>query len=128
MAYPSLISEDPTFLKTNRNDEIEDLEQKSEKHVCENILNLLKIDNDYFRKKYENLKKRRIELFISETLYGSGSGRSSSTFSLLNPSVGIFATSATALLPSIAILIINENISKTKTRYTKLRGWLNVIT
>ena len=48
--------------------------------------------------------------------------------SLINPSIGIVLTSSTALLTSIAILITNENISKLKIRYTKLRDWINVIT
>ena len=47
---------------------------------------------------------------------------------LINPSVGIIASSSTAFLTSIAILITNEYISKLKIRYTKLRHWINVIT
>ena len=47
---------------------------------------------------------------------------------LINPSVGIIASSSTAFLTSIAILITNEYISKLKIRYTKLRDWINVIT
>ena len=47
---------------------------------------------------------------------------------LINPRVGIIASSSTAFLPSIAILITNEYISKLKIRYTKLRDWINVIT
>ena len=47
---------------------------------------------------------------------------------LINPSVGIIASSSTVFLTSIAILITNEYISKLKIRYTKLRDWINVIT
>ena len=47
---------------------------------------------------------------------------------LINPGAGIVISSSTALLTSIAILITNECISKIKTRYTKLRDWINVIT
>ena len=47
---------------------------------------------------------------------------------LLNPSIGIVLTSSTALLNSIAIVITNEDISKLKIRYTKLRDRINVIT
>ena len=47
---------------------------------------------------------------------------------LINPSVGIIASSTTTFLTSIAILITNEYISKLKIRYTKLRDWINVIT
>ena len=48
--------------------------------------------------------------------------------SFLNPSVGIVLTSSIALIASIAILITNEFISKLKIGYTKLRGWVKVIT
>ena len=48
--------------------------------------------------------------------------------SLNIPSIGIVLTSPTALLTSIAILITNEYISKLKKRYTKLRGYIKVIT
>ena len=48
--------------------------------------------------------------------------------SLVNPGAGNIISSSTALLTSIAILITNEYISKLKTRYTKLRDFINVIT
>ena len=47
---------------------------------------------------------------------------------LINPGAGIIISSSTALLTSIAILITNEYISKSKKRYTKLRDWIHVIT
>ena len=47
---------------------------------------------------------------------------------LINPGAGFIISSSTALLTSIAVLITNENISKLKKRYTKLRDWINVIT
>ena len=46
---------------------------------------------------------------------------------LITPGAGIIIPSSTALLTSIAILIINESISKLKLRNTKLRDWINVI-
>ena len=61
-------------------------------------------------------------------MIGSGSAIGSSAMSLINPGAGIIISSSTALLTSIAILITNEYISKLKIRYTKLRGWINVIT
>ena len=67
-------------------------------------------------------------LIISENLIGSGSAISTSTMSLINPSIGIVLTSSTALLTSLAILITNEYISKLKLRSTKLRDWINFIT
>ena len=66
-------------------------------------------------------------LIVIEILVGSGSAMSTSTMSILNPSIGIVLTFSTALLTSIAILITNESISKLKLRYTKLRGGINVI-
>ena len=59
---------------------------------------------------------------------GKGSAIGSSTMGLINPGAGIIVLSSTALLTSIGILITNEYISKLQTRYTKLRGWINVIT
>ena len=67
-------------------------------------------------------------LIFTEILIGSGSAISTSTMSLINPSIGILLTSTTALLTSLAILITNEYISKLKLRYTKLRGWINFFT
>ena len=59
---------------------------------------------------------------------GTSSAVGSSNMGLINPSVGIFNSSSTALSTSIAILITNEYISKLKIRYTKLKDWINVIT
>ena len=61
-------------------------------------------------------------------MIGSGSAISTSTVSLINPSIGIVLTSSTALLTSLAILTTNEYISKLKLRYTKLRDWINFFT
>ena len=40
-----------------RDDEIKDLKYQTEEHDHENILKSLKIDNEYFKKKYNSLKK-----------------------------------------------------------------------
>ena len=58
---------------------------------------------------------------------GSGSAVTTSVMGLINPSVGIVLTSSTALITSIAILITNEYISKSKIGYIKLRDWINEI-
>ena len=58
---------------------------------------------------------------------GTGSAITTSTMSLVNPSIGIVSTSSTALLKSIAISKTDEFINKFKIRYTKLRDWVNVI-
>ena len=67
-------------------------------------------------------------LILTEIPVGGGSTISTLTTPLINPSIGIIASSSTAFLTRIAILITNEYISKLKIRYTKLRDWINVIT
>ena len=74
------------------------------------------------------MNKKKVLIFITEILIGSGSAITSSTFSLINPSIGKPIASCSALLTSIAILITNEYISKLKIRYTKLRDWIILIT
>ena len=108
-----------------RDDGIKNLKYKTEKHDHENILKSLKIDNEYYKKKYKRLNKKKVLLFITEILIGSGSASSTSTMSLINPSIDIVLTNSNALLTSLAILNTNEYISKLKLRYTKLRGWMN---
>ena len=126
--YPDLKNE-PELLKIKtRDDEIKNLKYQTEKHDHENILKSLKVDNDYYKKKYNSLNKKKVLLIITEILIGGGSAIETSTMSLINPSIGIIASSSTAFLPSLAILITNEYISKLKLRYTKLRDWINFIT
>ena len=126
--YPNLNSE-PELLKIKtRDDEIKNLKYQTEKHDHENILKSLKSDNESYKKKYKPLNKKKVLLIITEILIGSGSAITSSTFSLINASIGIPTASCSALLTSIAILITNEYISKLKIRYSKLRDWINVIT
>ena len=126
--YPDLKNE-PELLKIKtKDDQLKELQYRTEKHDHENILKSLKSDNESYKKKYKSLNKKKILLIITEILIGSGSTITSSTFSLINPSIGIPIASGSALLTSIAILITNEYISKLKIRYTKLRDWINVIT
>ena len=88
----------------------------------------LKVDNEYYKKKYKNLNKKKILLITTEILVGADSAVGSSSMALIYRGAGIVVSSSTALLTSIAILITNEYISKLKIRYTKLRDWINVIT
>ena len=74
------------------------------------------------------MKKKKVILITTKILIGSGSALSTSTVSILNPSIGIVLTSFTALLTFLAILITKEYISKLNLRYTKLRAWINFIT
>ena len=127
--YPNLKTDDVELLKMKtKDDQLKELQYKTEKHDFENILKSLKSDNESYKKKYKSLNKKKILLIISEISIGSGSAISTSTMSLINPSIGIVLTSSTALLTSLAILITNEYIRKLKLRYTKLRDWINFIT
>ena len=126
--YPNLKTDDVELLKIKtKDDQLKELQYKTEKHDHENILKSLKADNESYKKKYKSLNKKKILLIITEILIGSGSAIGTSTMGLINPSVGIVISSSTALLTSIAILITNEYISKLKIRYTELRDWINVI-
>ena len=127
--YRNLKTDDVELLKIRtKDDQLKELQYKTEKHDHENILKSLKNDNESIKKKYKSLNKKKILLIITEILIGSGSAIGTSTMGLINPSVGIVISSSTALLTSIAILITNEYVSKLKIRYTKLRDWINVIT
>ena len=126
--YPTLKTDDVELLKKTKDDQLKELQYKSEKHDFGNLLKSLKSDIESYKKKYKALNKKKILLIISETLIGSRSAISSSTMSLIKPSIGIVLTSSTALLTSLAILITNEYISKLKLRYTKLRDWINFLT
>ena len=128
ISYPDLKNE-PEFLTTKtREDEIKNLKYETEKHDHENKLKSLKCNNEYYKKKYKSLNKKKILLIITEILVGAGSAVGTSSIALINPGVGIVISSSTALLTSIAILITNEYVSKLKIRYAKLRDWINVIT
>ena len=125
--YPNL-NIVPELLKIKtRNDKIQNLKHQTERHDHENKLKSPKIDIEYYKKKYKSFEKK-VLLIITEILLGSGSAISTSTMSLKSPSIGIVLTSSTASLTSIASLIANENISKLKLRYTKLRDFINFIT
>ena len=127
--YPNLKTDDVELLKLKtKDDQLKELQYKTEKHDFENILKSLKSDNESYKKKYKSLNKKKILLIISEILIGSGSAISTSTMSIINPSIGILLTSSTALLTSLAILFTNEYISKLKLRYTKLRDWITFTT
>ena len=126
--YPDLKNE-PELLKIKtKDDQLKELQYRTEKHDYENILKSLKADNEEYKKIYKSLNKKKILLIITEILVGTSSAVGSSTMGLINPSVDIVISSSTALLTSIAILITNEYISKLKIRYTKLKDWINVIT
>ena len=126
--YPDLKNDVELLKIKTKDDQLKELQYKTEKHDHEKILKSLKADNEYYKKNYKILNKKKVLLIITEILIGSGSAIGSSAMSMINPGAGIIISSSTALLTSIAILITNEFISKLKIRYTKLRDWINVIT
>ena len=51
--YPNLKNDDVELLKIKtRDDEIKKLKYQTEKHDYESILKSLKVDNEYYKKKY----------------------------------------------------------------------------
>ena len=81
---------------------MEEPQYKTEKHDHENILKTLEIDNEDYKKTYKSLNKKKVVLIITEILNGSGSVVSTSTMSLINPTIGIVLPSSTAFLTSIS--------------------------
>ena len=126
--YPNLNTESELLKIKIRDDEIKILKYQTEKHDHENILKSLEFDNEYYKKKYKLLNRKKILSIMTEILIRTGSTIGSSTMGLINPGAGIVISSSTSLLTSIAILITNEYISKLMIRDTKLRDWINVIT
>ena len=58
--YPNLKTDDVELLKIKtKDDQLKELQYKTEKHDHENILKSLKVDNDYYKKKYKNLNKKK---------------------------------------------------------------------
>ena len=87
--YPNLNNE-PELLKIKtRDDEFKYLKYQTEKHDHENNLKSLKIDNEYYKKKYKSLNKKKVLVIITEILVGNASTFSRSTMGLINPGAGI---------------------------------------
>ena len=128
--YPSLKNEAELLKITTKDDEIKTLKYKTEKHDDENILKSLKNDDEYYKKKYNSLNKKKIYITVFEILTGSSGVIVDSTFFAtgVGSIVGVPIASASAFIASIATLITNEYLSKQKARYTKLRDWINLIT
>ena len=105
---PNLNKERALLKIKTRDDEYKILKCQTEKYDLKKFLKSLKIDNEYYEKKYRKLIKKEVFLSITEFLLGSGSAIKTSTMSLLNPSIGMLLTSSTAIITSFAILITNE--------------------
>ena len=60
MSTYSNLNNEPELLKIKtRDDEIKNLKYQTEKHDHENILKSLIIDNDYYKRNYKNLNKKK---------------------------------------------------------------------
>ena len=95
--YPNILNE-PELLKIKtRDEEFKNLKNQTVKHDNESILKSLKIDNQFYRRKYKSCNKKEIFMIVFEILIGSRSAISTSTMSLINPSIGIVLFSSTAL-------------------------------
>ena len=128
--YPDLKNDVSLLKVTTKDDEIKELKYKTEKHDHENILKSLKIDSEYYKKKYKSLNKKKIYITILEILTGIAGVTTGSALSItgVGTAVGIPIASSTAFMASMATLITNEYFSKMKIRYTKLRDHINMIT
>ena len=71
--YPDLKNDVELIKIKTRDDEIKNLKYQTEKHDHENILKSLKVENEYYEKKYKSLNKKKVLLIITEILIGSGS-------------------------------------------------------
>ena len=77
--YPDLKNE-PELLKIKtKDDQLKELQYRTEKHDYENILKSLKVDNEKYKKIYKSLNKKKRLLIITEILVGTGSAVGSST-------------------------------------------------
>ena len=97
-----------------KDDQLKELQVKTERHDEENLLKNLNIDNNNYKKKYKSLNKKKTLLIITEVLVGTASAIGCSTMGSINSSAGIIISSNADLLTSIAILITNEYKSKIK--------------
>ena len=71
--YPNLNNE-PELLKIKtRDDEIKSLKYQAEKHDHENLLKSLKIDYEFYTKKFKSLYIKKMLLITTEILVGSAS-------------------------------------------------------
>ena len=128
--YPTLKSEAELLKITTKDDEMKTLKYKTERYDYENILKSLKIDNDYYKKKYRSLNRKKIYISVLEIFSGASGVIVGSTLTAtgVGATIGVPIAGASAFIASIATLITNEYLSKRKSRYTKLRDNINMIT
>ena len=127
----SNLMKDATLLKVKtKDDEIKELKYKAEKHDYENILKSLKIDNEFYKKKFKSLSKQKIYISVLEVLAGASGFAVGTALSVtgVGASIGVPIAGVSSFLVSVAVLLTNEYMSKMQTRYTKLRDHISMIT
>ena len=129
MTYPELKQEAHLLKITTKDDEIKELKYKTEVHDYEIILKSLKVDNEYYKKKFKNLNKKKVYVAVHEILMGASGLTIGTALSVtgIGATIGVPIAGASTFITSIAVLITNEYIAKLKMRYTKLRDWINMI-
>ena len=81
-----------------------ELKYKTEKHDHENIVKSLKIDTEYYKKKYKSLNKKKIYITVPEILIAVGGVSTSSALLVtgIASSTGVPIASCTAFMASVA--------------------------
>ena len=112
-----------------KGDETEDLKYRTEKHDYENILKSLEIDNDYYKKKYKSVNKKKIYISILEILAGASGVVVGSTLTAtgVGTQIGVPIAGVSRFVISVAVLFTNEYFSRLKSRYQKLRDHIKMI-
>ena len=116
MTHSNSKNEDPTLLKNIIVDKIKELRYRSEKQEFDNLSESPKIGNDFCKKCKKCPNKKAKQRIFTEILIGSGSTIANSTMSIANLNAGALASSFSAPITSIALLITIEFISKVKIR------------
>ena len=121
-SYPELKQEAHLLKITPKDVEIKELKYKTEVHDYKNILKSLKIDNEYYKKKFKNLNEKKVYAAVLEILMGASGLAVGTSLSVtgVGATIGVLIAGASASLTSVAVLITNEYIAKLKMRYTKL--------
>ena len=126
---PILLNEVSILKVKTKDDEIEDLKYKAEKHYYENILKSLEFDSDYYKKKYKSVIKKKIYISVLEILAGASGVVVGSTLTAtgVGTQVGVPIAGVTSFVISVAVLFTNEYFSKLKSRYQKLGDHIRMI-
>ena len=117
MFYPSSKNEDSTLLKVSTKDvDYKEKNCRTKKPGYDNSLCSLEVDKDFYRMNYKKLDEKKLFFSVSENSLGSKSTIVSSTISIINPSFAFPIACSSALITSLATLIMNEGVSELKTR------------